>query len=84
MLWPLDRAFKVKQSIKFKPGLIQPAFQNQTLASTLSSTLEFDVIQIVDKTIAIDDAMRQLRDSGIYEYVEPDFAVNLDLVANDP
>ena len=75
---------KVKQSISFKARARQPALLNQIAASTSSDSLDFDIIQIVDKTISLDDAIRQLRDSGLYEYVEPDYPVNLDLAGNDP
>ena len=75
---------KVKQSISFSPQTGPPGSQHQSAASNVSSSTVFSVIEIVDKTIPIEQAIKQLRDSGLYEYVEPDYPIELDLVANDP
>ena len=80
----LGPGLKLRQSIIFMPAVNTPALPNRAPSASNSSSLEFDVIQIEDSSMSIADAMKHLRDTGLYEYVEPDFPLELDLAGDDP
>ncbi len=75
--------------VKFRPGIsddkIESVLQRIGLVVLKSYThMRISVLKVIDKNKSTKDAIRELNESGIVAYAEPDYGVRINDRTSDP